>query len=187
MGVWGTCYAIRNSLYVPIPRNHLVDDFFVTLKILQKKRAAIYELNAVCYQDVPNDAKIEFRRKIRISTGNFQNIAIFWKLLLNPFSAISFCFWSHKIFRWLTCFFIIITLLASLVLSFTNSFYTWVFLLEVLGLLTPLFNTLLGKLNIHNKLLRFIAHFYVMNFAMMIGFIRYMKGGNNGVWTPTPR
>ena len=35
MGPFGGCFAIRKSLFTPIPENFLVDDFYVCMNILQ--------------------------------------------------------------------------------------------------------------------------------------------------------
>ncbi len=100
MGPFGGCFAIRKSLFIPIPENFMVDDFFVCMNILKNGNLAINDLDAVVYEDVSNQISEEFRRKRRISMGNFINLFHFKKLLLKPFSKLGFIFLSHKVIRW---------------------------------------------------------------------------------------
>jgi len=54
-------------------------------------------------------------------------------------------------------------------------------------MLVPIADEILKKMNIHISLLRFISHFYLMNLALLIGFIKYAKGVESNVWKPTQR
>ena len=115
MGPFGGCFAIRKSLFTPIPENFLVDDFFVCMNILKGGKLAINDLDAVVYEDVSNQLSEEFRRKRRISKGNFINLFHF-KNVLNPFSKLGFVFISHKVIRWLSPIFLFIILATNLTL-----------------------------------------------------------------------
>ncbi|MCH8330669.1 MAG: glycosyltransferase, partial [Bacteroidetes bacterium] len=100
MGPFGGCYALRKDYYTPVPDNYVVDDFFIAMNVLIKGKKCINELEAKCYEQTSVQIQEEFRRKIRISAGNFQNLGTFVNLLFKPFSAIGFTFLSHKVFRW---------------------------------------------------------------------------------------
>lgn len=187
MGPFGGCFAIRRDLFAPVPSNYLVDDFFLNMKVLESGFKAVNNPEACVYEDVSNELGIEFRRKIRIATGNFQNLCRFRKLLVSPRPGIAFCFWSHKVLRWLGPLFLIAIGVALVWLSFTSAF--WLILLAgYLALLAvPVADLLLKKLNLHFILFRFITHFLAMNLALLIGFIRYLKGVKTNVWQPTKR
>ena len=77
MGVYGAVYAIRKELMTVIPFTFSVDDFFITMNVIRKKKKVIMELNALTREEVPNEISMEFRRKVRISAGNFQNLCRF--------------------------------------------------------------------------------------------------------------
>lgn len=187
MGPFGGCYMIRKNLYDDVPAESLVDDFYISMKILEKKFECRNDLDAICYEDVPNEIKEEFRRKARISAGNFQNLSRFKSFLLNPFSATGFCFISHKLIRWITPLFLFTSLFSLLFLIPYNSVFLFLFIGELLLLLAPLLDLLLKKIGLHFKLIRFIAYFSFMNFALVIGFINFRKGIKSGVWAPTKR
>jgi hypothetical protein len=129
----------------------------------------------------------EFRRKVRISIGNFQNLRSFFFLLKKPFSGLAFAFFSHKILRWLTPFLLIAIYLISLYLSFDNSIYKTFFVVQTILMFIPILDALLRKINLHVILLRFITHFYSMNLALLVGFFKYISGANINVWKPTKR
>jgi hypothetical protein len=57
-----------------------------------------------------------------------------------------------------------------------------------LGLfLSPIIDWVFKKIGIHLKLLRFVSHFYLMNLALLKGFIIFKKGIKSSIWEPTKR
>ena len=187
MGAFGACYAMRAELFRSVPQNFIVDDFFLTMSVLKQKKIAIKELRAICYEDVSEDIFQEFKRKKRISAGNFQNLNAFSDLLLPNKKGIAFSFWSHKVLRWLSPLFIIFAFVASLLLASQNLFFQIALYVQI-GLFTvPFFEFLAQKIGLHIKILRFITYFYLMNIALLIGMFNYLKGIQSNVWQPTKR
>jgi cellulose synthase/poly-beta-1,6-N-acetylglucosamine synthase-like glycosyltransferase len=185
MGPFGGCYAIRKEDYSSVPPNYLVDDFYINMKVFEKGKKAINDLDARVFEDVSNVLKDEFRRKVRIATGNWQNLRTFSKLLMRP--KLGFCFLSHKVLRWIGPFFIIAALVLSAVLAYYSWIYQLILLMQLVLLALPLLDFMLKKLNVHIKLLRLITHFYAMNLALFIGFFKSMKTIQSGTWDRTPR
>lgn len=187
MGPFGGCFALRKELFKPVPTNFLVDDFYICMQVLRQKYICINELKALCYEDVSNDIKQEYRRKSRISAGNFQNLSAFSEFIFKPFSPLGFCFISHKVLRWLTPFFLIISLLALAWLGNFHMIFIALFVLEILLLLTPILDSIFRRIGWHWKLLRFISYFSYMNLALLKGFFHYANGVRSSIWTPTTR
>jgi len=187
MGPFGGCFAIRKSLYEPVPINFLVDDFYLNMVVLEKGFKAISNPAAFVFEDVSNDLTIEYLRKVRIATGNFQNLFRFWKMLYPPWSGLSFSFLSHKVFRWTGPFLFLFALLSLIFLSLNHNLYFILLVSYIILLSIPVFDYFLKKLNIHISLFRFITHFCAMNLALFVGFIRYRKGVKSNVWEPTKR
>ncbi|MFK7903571.1 MAG: glycosyltransferase [Chitinophagales bacterium] len=187
MGAFGAAYALKASLFERVPENFIVDDFYLTLKAIEKKGLSIKEPQAVCYEDVSDDIFEEFRRKKRISAGNFQNLHAFAHLTHPRKGKVAFCFWSHKVLRWLGSFFMLIAFFCSLILAAQNHFYALLLYLEVAICAIPLLDYLLKKINIHSKILRFITYFQLMNIALFLGFFNYLNGIKSNVWRPTKR
>jgi len=186
MGPFGGCFAIRRTDFEPIPDNFLVDDFYTCMQVLNNKKRCISDEKAIVLEDVSNNLNAEFKRKIRISSGNFQNLAKFWPLLLR-FNGTAFAFFSHKVLRWLTPFLILFILLVfPFLLAIKENYkYFGIFLLIMFSSIA--FDFILKKMNIHLVILRFLTHFTSMNIALFIGFIHYLKGIRSSVWEPTER
>jgi len=196
MGPFGGCFAIRKMLFTKIPLNFLMDDFFLNMSVLQKGWKTINALDAIVYEDVSNLPQEEFRRKVRISTGNFQNLIKFKSLLAgfwfskkikhtHPF-AMAYCFVSHKILRWVTPMFLILAFCANALLI-SNPIYLITSILLGLTIIISLFDILLKRFGIHIITLRFVTHYYSMNIALLAGFIKFLKGVKTNVWLPTKR
>jgi len=187
MGPFGGCFAIRKELYSRVPPNFLVDDFYINMKILEKGYKCINNLNAKVYENIPSKLGDEFRRKIRIATGNFQNLRAFYKLLSHSKKGLAFCFISHKILRWLGPFFIILAFISNFILALYNDLYFYLFILHCILLILPIVDYFLRKLNFNINILRFITHFYSMNIALLTGFFKSFKSIKTNVWKPTKR
>jgi cellulose synthase/poly-beta-1,6-N-acetylglucosamine synthase-like glycosyltransferase len=178
-GPSGGCFAIRRNLFTEIPSNLLVDDFFIGFTIVLKGYKAILNNKARCFEDVITSWKQEFRRKIRIATGNFQNLWRFKKQALHPFSSIGFIFFWHKVIRWKTPFLLLI-IYYVLLLEFT-------LIILIVTLFLPIIDALLFTFGVEFKPLRRFHYFIVMNIAVLIGFIKFCKGVKTNVWQPTTR
>ena len=187
IGAYGACYSIRNAYYSPVPEGYSVDDFYITMKVLEKKKKCILELKAIGYENVPNRLAEEFRRKIRIAAGNFQNLKTFRKLLWPPYTGLAFSFFSHKVLRWLGPFFLLLLLTSNIILAFSHPFYLILLGVQGVVVICPFIDFLLRKIGLHIVILRFITHFYSMNLALLAGFLKYIKGTETNVWQPTRR
>jgi cellulose synthase/poly-beta-1,6-N-acetylglucosamine synthase-like glycosyltransferase len=187
IGAEGGCYALRKENFSNVPSNFNVDDFFIACNVLSVKGKIIFQESALVYEDVKADTEGEFRRKARIATGNFQNLVYFKHLLYNPFSKVGFAYISHKVLRWLTPFFFLLNCICCACLINSYSLFKYVLIAEIILLLFPLLNNLLIKAGIKLKLLISINHFIIMNFALLVGFVRYCKGVNSSVWQPVKR
>lgn len=186
MGAFGACFAIRKKDFAIIPQMQIVDDFFLTMKCLMNGGKAIVNTNAICYEDVSNDLKEEFRRKTRISSGNFQNLFLFWKVLFQ-FNGLSFSFLSHKVLRWLGPLFIIAFYYASLFLIPHGKLYYNCFLIANTIAIIPLIDYILKSIKINFPPFRYITHFLAMNLALFIGLLKFLRGTKTSVWEPTER
>jgi cellulose synthase/poly-beta-1,6-N-acetylglucosamine synthase-like glycosyltransferase len=187
IGAYGAGYSIRNEYYTRVPEGYSVDDFYITMKVLEKKKKCILEMKAIGYENVPNRLSEEFRRKIRIAAGNFQNLLTFYKLLWPPYTGVAFSFFSHKVLRWLGPFFLLFLLISNSILAFSHPLYRILLMVQGLLIISPFIDFLLRKIGLHIVILRFITHFYSMNLALLAGFLKFIKGTETNVWQPTRR
>ena len=184
-GAFGACYALRASYFPEIPANFLMEDFYISMHVLEAKQQAVFESKAIGREDVSNEVAEEFKRKTRISAGNFQNLRVYWPLLLR-FDFNAFCFLSHKVLRWITPLLMLFCLLSSLLLLRFTLFKIFV-LLQLLLFSTPFIDLLMKRLDVHSKSIRLMSYFVMMNVALVNGLKMYLSGGKTNAWTPTKR
>ncbi len=184
-GAFGACYALRASYFPEIPANFLMEDFYISMHVLEAKQQAVFESKAIGREDVSNEVAEEFKRKTRISAGNFQNLRVYWPLLLR-FDFNAFCFLSHKVLRWITPLLMLFCLLSSLLLLRFTLFKIFV-LLQLLLFSTPFIDLLMKRLDVHSKSIRLMSYFVMMNVALVNGLKMYLSGVKTNAWTPTKR
>ena len=161
-----------------------MDDFYITLNVIEKGKKIVFDKEAICYEDVPTQSNEEFKRKVRISIGNFQNLFRYKKLLLPFWKGSAFAFWSHKVLRWLTPFFLISCLTCSSLLSLHSKLFLLLFLAQFLLMLFPIMD-IISPFKI--SVFKYISHFYLMNLALFKGFFMFIKGVKTSIWQPTKR
>ena len=187
VGVEGGCYGILKNSFVKVPDGFLMDDFFITLDVISKKGKVLFEPEAICYEDVNDDPMIEFKRKIRISLGNFRNLKFYKHLLFPIHKGFGFAFFSHKVLRWFTPF----ALVFSFFLSFILSYYFPLFILISLGysllIILPSLTIYLEKINLKIPFVNNLGHFILMNFALLIGYFKFISASNESAWEPPKR
>jgi cellulose synthase/poly-beta-1,6-N-acetylglucosamine synthase-like glycosyltransferase len=183
IGAEGGCYAIRKDSYNPVPKNFFMDDFYITMGVLNKGGKVLFANEAICYEDLPSQSSEEFKRKVRISIGNYQNLSVYNHLLWPFWKPLGYAFLSHKVLRWLTPFLLMSMYGSSLILALHSKLFLLLTLVQFVFFALPMFIPFLNNI----KPLLFIAHFYNMNYALLKGFMIYLKGVKSSVWEPTKR
>lgn len=112
MGATGPFYAIRRTLFRPMPKQLLLDDMYVPLGAFFQGYRLIVEEGARAF-DYPTGVETEFRRKVRTLAGNYQLLRYFPQLLGGG-NRMLFHYLSYKMARLLLPW----AVLALLVFSF---------------------------------------------------------------------
>lgn len=194
VGPFGGCWAVRADAFTPIPDNFLVDDFFLCMAAYEKGYLGISSPTAIVEEGVGQRIDEEFRRKVRISSGNWQNLVHFRKLWW-PFwqSPLAYAVFSHKILRWLTPMLLLIGAICLGGLRWYyrgagNLLFPRLFELSVIAVVgLPLLDVILSRIGVHLRLLRNARYFLAMNVALLVGFWRYLTGITSNVWQPSKR
>ncbi|MEM9525792.1 MAG: glycosyltransferase [Bacteroidota bacterium] len=191
IGPFGGCWAIRAEAFQPVPPAFLVDDFYLCMAAYESGYQGISSPKAIVREGVGQSIRAEFRRKVRISSGNWQNLVRFRKLWWPPYkNALAFAFFSHKVLRWWTPFFILFGALAwaLLILKTGNLWATVLFVLLTAALLAgALLDYFIAPLGLHFRVLRSWRYFLAMNAALVVGFFRFLTGIKSNVWQPSQR
>lgn len=185
ISAFGGFYAIRKKCFRPIPPNsYSNDDVLIPMNSIRQGYRVIYEPEAISMEDFTGNLRSEFSRRIRIGAGNYQ--AFIWLLdFLNPFRGWpAYCYFSHKVTRWFSPFFLIATIITCGILAFSDVcvlyriFFTIgsiFFLSSFLYKIVPL------------PLTRNLFYFLAMNLALILGFFRFIRGIRNAAWSRTER
>jgi len=185
-GPYGGCYAIRRELFPLLPENTLVDDLFVGLTVLGKEYESRNAPDAVVFEDTQPDMAAQFRRRIRIAAGSFQNLLRFGLFPSGKFTA-SFSFFSHKILRWFTPFSLVLFFMTTVILSGRSDFYFWLSAIQLIFIILSALDLVLDRYGRKIRYQRYITQFLMMNAALAAGFVKAIRGIKNGIWEPTKR
>jgi poly-beta-1,6-N-acetyl-D-glucosamine synthase len=190
VGAAGELFSIRTELYEEIPRDTLIEDFYLTLRIAQKGFRVIYEPEATATETASADVKEELKRKIRIAAGGLQAISRL-RSLLNPFryGVLTFEYLSHRVLRWtLAPLALPLLLLANVMLALEAGwFYKAVLALQVLFYICVAIGHLLATKSIQIKAFFIPYYFFIMNYAVYAGFGRFMRGSQSVLWERAKR
>ena len=99
LGATGAIYAMRRSLWRPLPPATLLDDVLAPMRVVLAGSRVVFDERATAYDRVERDAAGERRRKVRTLAGNYQIVAL-EPALLNPLrNRVWLQFVSHKLGR----------------------------------------------------------------------------------------
>ena len=179
LGATGAIYAIRKSLFTPIPPETILDDMLIPLKGVLKGYRAIFDRSAKAYDISTKDLREESKRKVRTLGGNFQLIQLESRLM-DPFSnPVFFQFISHKIFRLIVPF------------GMGLCFFSNIFLISTFYILTLIVQCLfyLGAIlapwapeNHFGKIMKGAKVIVEMNLAAIKGLYRFITNSQLSVW-----
>ena len=186
IGCNGGIYAIRRELYEPLPDSTIVDDFVLTMRILEKGYKIHLETEARATEPPCPSARAEMVRKIRIGAGDFQALSL-TRGLLHPKQGLkALGFWSHKVMRWLVPFFLLAALLSNVGLIGSRTYFALLLMqLGGAGLSYWAYNARPGQKI--PKWTRPISYFYLMNYALFCGFLRFLFRTQRVTWDRTAR
>lgn len=185
-GPYGGCYAIRRDLFPRLPENTLVDDLFAGLTVLSKGFRSVNIPDALVFEDTQPDMAAQFRRRVRIAAGSFQNLFRFGLFPSGRFIA-SFAFFSHKILRWFTPLFLLTFFMTTVIISGRSDFYLWVSAIQLIFIILSALDLVLDRFGRKIICQRYITQFLLMNAALAAGFVKAVRGIKNGIWEPTKR
>ena len=181
IGADGACYAIRKELFVLLPSDTSVDDFLLSMKIVEQGYQIAYEPNAFSIEEAGSTMKEELKRKVRIAAGNFYNLK-----LLTSFMRLdkkSWMFVSHKFLRWISpVLFILLTIVLAVEAFFSVIAGIIFVLLAISYLISYLKFQNIDNIITNNRISNIFSYFYLTVWAQLLGFIKYKRKEQGAVW-----
>ena len=181
IGCNGGIFAIRRELYEALPASTIVEDFVLSMRILERGHKVIIEPEAHAVEPACATAKAEMVRKIRIGAGNWQALGLNRAVLHPRFGLRSFAFWGHKVLRWMVPLFFLAAVGACLALL-REPFYSVALALQAAGAILAVCASYPRIGNRLPRITRPISYFYLMNYALLRGFFRYLFGTQRVTW-----
>ncbi len=183
VGVSGSLYALRRADFQELPPDVLLDDMFVPLGLVGRRKRVVMCVDAEAYDEACVDER-EFARKVRTLAGNYQLFAKLPWLLLPGKNPLWFQLVSHKLLR-LVCPWALLGLLsASLLLAFEPGLPSWESS-AWRGLLAgqALFYALAACGPRAGRVGSLARTFVVLNVAAVVGFWRFLRGSQAVTWS----
>ena len=191
MGAAGELYAIDPKLCREVPDEALLDDFMLSMYVVQAGKRIAYTPEAFAREYGSANIYEESKRKRRIAAGGLQSI--WWlRSMLNPLHQplVTFQYVSHRVLRWsITPIAMVLLLLANiaLVAMGAGTFYTVMLILQAIFYLMALAGWLQNRIGYKNKLLYTAYYFVFMNFNVFRGMAYLKSHGKSGAWEKAKR
>ena len=191
VGAAGELFSVRTDLYEPVPADTILDDFMISMLIAEKGYRIVYEPFAFATEGGSENIKEELKRKIRIAAGGIQSI-VRLQPLLNPFKqfTLTFQYISHRVLRWtVTPFLMILAFILNGIIAYSTCccVYLVLFACQLLFYTFSLLGFIFEKRQIKIKPFFIPYYFCMMNYAVIAGIRRYIKGRQSAVWEKSKR
>ena len=184
-GAAGSLYAIRSSLFTPVPTT-VTDDFYSAMQVVSSHHRLIFEPRAVSFGPVASTAQAEFRRKVRMITRGLHGVWLM-RHLLNPFLYGFFAIqlFTHKVLRRLVVIPLILLAVSAPLLWQAGWLYQAAAILQfafhscaLAGYVLQ--NTRLGQ----SKFLGIPFHFDLVYYASLMAIFNNLRGNQFATWKP---
>ncbi len=184
LGANGGIYTLRKALFRPLKSDVIqIDDFIWPVSVYRQGYRGVYEPAAIADEEASPYVEAEFRRKIRIGTGDYRALLECGKLLLPWKGWIAFSFWSHKVLRWLAPFLLLALLLSNACLLDRTGYRELFALQASFYVLAGLGIFVSKQSHVLAKILRVPYYFVGSNIALLIGCYKCVTGRQKATWT----
>jgi poly-beta-1,6-N-acetyl-D-glucosamine synthase len=123
LGATGAIYALRRSLWKPLPPDTLLDDVLAPMRAVLAGYRIVFEEHARAFDRVSPNGAAESRRKTRTLAGNYQILAQEPSLLVPVLNPVWLQYVSHKFGRLLVPWALLALFVSTVVLAETS----WIF------------------------------------------------------------
>ncbi|MEH0155774.1 glycosyltransferase family 2 protein [Limibacter armeniacum] len=190
IGAAGELFSVRTELYETVNTNILIEDFYMSLKIAMQGYRFVYEPDAYACETASVNVKEELKRKVRISAGGLQAIMLLYPLLnIFKFGILSFQYMSHRAMRWtLAPISMGLLFISNFWLAWHyQGFYDWVFGAQLLFYALVLIGKSIEDSKIRYKVFFIPYYFFMMNYSVLLGLVRLVKGKQTVIWEKAER
>lgn len=187
VGASGCFYGLRKPLWRH-PEDFLVVDFTTALDVREQGYRTVSEPEAIAYVKTVASSDKEFARRVRTATRGLVGL-LHKRRLLNPFrfGFFSFQLFSHKLLRFLAPFLLILLMIANVALVSEGALYVGVLALQGAFYAGACLGFLLKDRPGLPRAFSFPLYFVMVNWAILVAWVRVMQGKTDATWAPTRR
>jgi glycosyltransferase involved in cell wall biosynthesis len=186
VGLSGSFFAARREVCEDFS-GEMQSDFRTVLNSVEKGLRAISDPGAVGYYLDVQESNKEFDRKVRTVVRGlnvfFRNVKF-----LNPirYGLFSYQLLCHKLLRWLVPLFLAVAFCSNGLLAQYSSFYAAVFLLHLAFYIAAVWGWRAGAA-LSNTLVKIPTYFLIVNAAILLAWLKYLRGERLVMWSPSER
>ena len=189
VGAAGELVAYRTELFELLPEDTILDDFTQSMIIASKGYKIAYEPDAFAIENASESVGEELKRKIRISAGGWQSIDRLGEYLSSSKSTLLyFQYFSHRVLRWtITPFLLLILFAVNWPLAMHSHFYKNIFMCHIMFYVCASVGFLMQQKNLKIKAFFIPYYFFIMNYAVVIGLVKFLNGSQSAIWEKNKR
>ncbi|MEI8346369.1 MAG: glycosyltransferase family 2 protein [Pseudomonadota bacterium] len=186
-GATGCINAFRRLFYTPLPA-HIIEDFTQPLIFVIKGFRVVFEERAIAYEETTQNISQEFQMRVRVIRGGITGL-LYARQILNPlrYPWPAFQLIGHKVIRWLTPVFILLSF-GSAIELFARYPHSWPyqlpFYLSLLFVTVAALAFLLNKKEIPTKVGSIILYFLTLSAASLVAIIKSFTTPLPPTWRP---
>jgi cellulose synthase/poly-beta-1,6-N-acetylglucosamine synthase-like glycosyltransferase len=174
VGATGAIYALRRSLWRPLPPRTLLDDVLAPMRAVLAGSRIVFDERAIAFDWASTDAASEARRKTRTLAGNYQILGLEPRLLVPFVNPVWVQYVSHKLGRLIVPWVLLVLLLASLSLAPGGGY---VYLIALALQVTFYGLAAAGAwLSVRERPARVALTFVMMNYSAIAGLAALRRG-----------
>jgi len=179
-------------LFKAVDDDLILDDFIISMLVCLQGYKIAYEPGAFATELPSASLADEEKRKTRIAAGAYQSIG-YLKNCLNIFKypLLGFQYISRRLLRWICCPPLLIVLLISNIFIVSSGsmaeYYTCFLFTQLIFYSMALSGWLLVNEGKKAGLLTIPFYFVFMNYCLVKGFIRFIKGRQTVLWEKSLR
>lgn len=188
VGAAGELFSFRSNLFRPLSNNTILDDFILSMRIVEQGYVIAYEPEAFATEAPSQSIEDEFIRKVRISSGVWQALGQL-PFLFNPFINLKlfFQFVSHRLLRWTLAPAAMIGMFIANLFLLSEPLYILIFICQTLFYTWALLGLLL-KNNRRFPAFLFVPFYYcMMNMAVIVGLSIFFQKKHTALWKKAQR
>lgn len=192
VGAAGELFSIRTKLFTGFDDQVILDDFLISMQVCLQGYKISYEPGAYALEFSSVSLREEEKRKIRISAGAYQSISYLTACLnFLKYPLLGFQYVSRRLLRWVFCPVLLGVLFITNILIVygydASLIYSWFLAAQASFYCLAFVGWLLVRKEKRAGLLAIPFYFVFMNYCLVRGFIRFLKGKQSVLWEKSIR